>query len=217
MQHRVKQGECLISIAAEYGFADWQTIYFCPENAEFRKLRPNPHTLYAGDVVQIPTRKSKMQSCPTGVSHEFRVQAPQSWLRIQVCDEQGNPLKGHAYRLRIENDIRRGKTTGDGIVEQRVPMSATTGELTVYLDKAGEKGARFHWQLQIGTLDPATQPSGIRARLDNLGFSCTQKRDPDSVVSAVALRSFQHSQALPESGVADEATRQKLVLLHGQT
>lgn len=47
--HVVKQGECLIRIAASYGFGDYRIIYDHPENAEFKRKRPNPNPLVAAN------------------------------------------------------------------------------------------------------------------------------------------------------------------------
>ena len=41
--YTVNPGECLTKIAADHGFGDFKMIYDHPANAEFRKLRPDPH------------------------------------------------------------------------------------------------------------------------------------------------------------------------------
>ena len=64
--HRVKQGECLTSIAARYGFADWRAIYQHPNNAELRKKRPNPSLLFPGDALFIPEKRRKTVAAQTG-------------------------------------------------------------------------------------------------------------------------------------------------------
>jgi hypothetical protein len=54
--HTVKHGENLTIIARHYGFTDWHTIYDDPANAAFRRKRPNPHLILAGDAIVIPDR-----------------------------------------------------------------------------------------------------------------------------------------------------------------
>ncbi len=72
-KHEVKPGESLSSIAHQYGFADWHTIYNHESNNEFRKLRANPNSIYAGDEVVIPDKdpKKKKHAAPTEQTHKF--------------------------------------------------------------------------------------------------------------------------------------------------
>jgi hypothetical protein len=53
--YTVKRGDTLTSIATRHGFSNWRAIYNHPDNAGFRRLRPNPNRIYPGDVIQIPT------------------------------------------------------------------------------------------------------------------------------------------------------------------
>jgi hypothetical protein len=41
LNHVVKQGESLASIAKKYGFTDWWAIYNHPSNADFKRKRPS--------------------------------------------------------------------------------------------------------------------------------------------------------------------------------
>jgi len=57
-QHIVKSGDTLSGIAKKHGFSSWKDIYHAPENAAFRKKRPNPDKIFPGDVVVIPDGKT---------------------------------------------------------------------------------------------------------------------------------------------------------------
>ena len=52
--YTIKSGDTLSAIAKRNGFASWQEIYFHPDNAAFRKKRPNPDRIFPGDVLMIP-------------------------------------------------------------------------------------------------------------------------------------------------------------------
>jgi hypothetical protein len=52
--HVVQPGENLSVIAHKYGFSDWRAVYNHPQNADFRRKRPNPQHVMPGDTVFIP-------------------------------------------------------------------------------------------------------------------------------------------------------------------
>ncbi|MEM8577875.1 MAG: LysM peptidoglycan-binding domain-containing protein [Pseudomonadota bacterium] len=52
--HTVRRGDTLGKIAKKYGHASWKTIYDAPENAKFRKNRPDPNAIQPGDKITIP-------------------------------------------------------------------------------------------------------------------------------------------------------------------
>ncbi|MBN1760069.1 MAG: LysM peptidoglycan-binding domain-containing protein [Chitinispirillaceae bacterium] len=52
--YTIKSGDTLSEIAKEAGIADWKTIYNDPQNADFRKQRPDPNKIYPGDKIWIP-------------------------------------------------------------------------------------------------------------------------------------------------------------------
>jgi papain like cysteine protease AvrRpt2/LysM domain-containing protein len=53
-QYTVQRGDSLSLIARRFHIANWQTIYNHPQNADFRRRRPNPNLIYPGDVVFLP-------------------------------------------------------------------------------------------------------------------------------------------------------------------
>ncbi|MGC9973362.1 MAG: LysM domain-containing protein [Bryobacteraceae bacterium] len=46
--HVVKQGDCMSSIADQYGFF-WETLWNHERNAQLKERRKNPNVLMAGD------------------------------------------------------------------------------------------------------------------------------------------------------------------------
>lgn len=215
--HVVQQGECLSSIARDFGFSDWRTIYNDPHNAEFRRKRPNPDLIFPGDELFIPDRTPPKHGCQTGQRHSFQVKRLRAWLRLKVCDEQGGPIAGRPYRLVVGDQTHQGTTTSDGLVEQKIAADASAGELTVFTSDLGERGGRLRWTLAIGALDPVEEVSGVQGRLGNLGFLADVPSGFIDWQTQMALRTFQRASALDPSGQVDAETRKALVAQHGGT
>jgi N-acetylmuramoyl-L-alanine amidase len=69
-KHIVKQGECISSIADAHGFFP-DNIWNDAANTKLRGKRKDPNVLYSGDVVVIPDKQSKEESCATEKKHSF--------------------------------------------------------------------------------------------------------------------------------------------------
>jgi len=52
----VRSGDTLVAIARRNGFADWREIYNAPQNADFRRRRPDPNRIFPGDQLILPGR-----------------------------------------------------------------------------------------------------------------------------------------------------------------
>ena len=217
--HTVEQGEYLASIAKDYGFSDWHTIYDHPQNADLKKRRPNPDILFPGDELFIPDKAQKQESCATEKKHRFQVKVPKAWLKIVLKDSEGKPLSNQPYTLNLGCLACNGTTDGVGSLQQKIPIGIEIGQLT--LDKLG-----LTWPLKIGHLDPINDggdgedsaiTSGLQARLNNLGFHCG---DVDGILGPKtidAIKSFQRSILGRDdpSGEPDKETRDALRSRHG--
>jgi hypothetical protein len=53
--YTVVRGDSLSRIARTHRVPSWRDIYYAPENAGFRRKRPNPDLIHPGDVVIIPS------------------------------------------------------------------------------------------------------------------------------------------------------------------
>jgi hypothetical protein len=50
----VKAGDTLSGIAHKNGYKSWEELYSHPENQAFRTKRPNPNSIFPGDVLILP-------------------------------------------------------------------------------------------------------------------------------------------------------------------
>lgn len=216
-KHTVQQGECLSSIAHLHGFQLWKTIYDHPDNADFKKKRPNPSLICPGDEIVIPDKRQNSANVP--VKHTqtatFKVKKAVTLLRIIVKDAQETALAGKKYALAVGGVRLEGKTTSEGLVEQNVAHTAQEGELTVWLTD-DLQGPLLHWDLKIGHLDPVDTVAGVQARLNNLGFPSGEVDGALGPRTQRAIRTFQRDVGLDMTGEIDDATKQKLAEAHGK-
>ncbi len=104
------------------------------------------------------------------------------------------------------------RTDGGGHLSLDVPLHAREVRLEFV-----ESGLVF--SLLLGHMDPITQPSGVRARLANLGYGGLEGRDFaetwDDVLLVEAICAFQRDQHLETTGEMDDATRDALRSTYG--
>jgi N-acetylmuramoyl-L-alanine amidase len=204
--HAVQPGECLASIARQYGFPNWRTLYDAPENAALRNKRPNPNVLATGDEVCIPAKRPRVESGASDQRHSFRVKSARWVFRLDMKDDEGTPQADLPWELWLDGGgVCRGRTNQDGRLEARVPADVRGGRLIL----AGEE-----MQVVFGGLDPVGRVSGIQQRLNNLGYCAGAVDGRLGPHTAAALRSFQRAQGLPVTAEADDATRRRLGEVH---
>ena len=212
--YTVKQGDCFASIAQKFGFPNYRKIYDHPENASLKQIRPNPNLLAPGDVVYIPDLQSKDYSRATEKRHSFKLNRQPTVVRIVVADEKGKPFSGNKYSLTIGFHTYKGTTGSDGLIEQEIEATEEQGELTVWWQ--GESQIlSCRWTLNIGHLDPIDEPTGIQARLNNLGFDCGVVDGIFGPKTEAAIRAFQEEHRLTVDGIAGPKTQGKLKEAHG--
>jgi putative peptidoglycan binding protein/LysM domain-containing protein len=206
MKHVVKQGECLSTIAAQYGFSDWHDIYNDGANADLRKKRPNPDVLYPGDEVTIPEFASKSVDAPTRTKAKFVVRTPKRPLKLKMLDQHGLPIKNEPYTAVAGKVMFYGVTTGDG--EISVDLPATAGSLAIWI-------ACEERTLTLGALNPMEDVpddgiSGVQGRLLGLGFDPGPLDGEIGPLTSAAIVAFQRHYGIKVTGEPDSTTRARL-------
>ncbi len=213
--HDVQQGETVMRLARKNALKDWKAILDHSQNAELKKKRPDPGILLPGDRVFIPNRELREHPAAVDARHKFTKKAPDAYLRVVVKDDAGKAHGGKKYELTVAGKTTEGKLGGDGLLEQAVPSTATSGELKVWTE--GEGAEPDVWILELGHMDPLDEASGVQARLENLGFDCGGVSGTVNDATRVAIRSFQWLTGLEMTGEIDDALKEKLTSYYEPT
>jgi len=236
--HKVKQGECIDSIALRYGFFP-TTLWTHGENEDLRARRKDRNVLMPGDMVFIPDLETVTTDAATDKKHVFRRKGVPSRVRLRflkpkeqeappeedVADDPSNfveptqppasqemePIAGAPYRLTIDGVTKEGNTDGDGMLEEAIPPNARSGEIVF---NAGTPDEQV-FPLQLGGIDPVDTVVGARKRLRNLGYQCSIDEDELSPALREVVMQFQTDHELSVTGELDSVTQQKLVEEHG--
>ncbi|HXS93982.1 MAG TPA: peptidoglycan-binding protein [Candidatus Limnocylindrales bacterium] len=208
-QYTVKAGDCISSIADQFGFFP-DTLWNHPSNASLKSKRKNPNALAENDTVQIPDVRDKKFQGATGKRHMFKRLGVPAKFRLRL-QEGGVALANLDYSISIDGVMQSGKTDDDGVLVISIPPSAKKGHLVV--ETTPEPTS---YDLDLGALPPGDSISGVKARLNNLGFDCGPVDDSVTDQFKAAVSAFQASQGIKVTGEADDATKQKVLALHDQ-
>jgi N-acetylmuramoyl-L-alanine amidase len=210
--YRARQGDTLSSIAYDFGFANYESIYHDPNNAGFRSIRPDPDLIFPNDLLYIPDKEQQYFARPTDATHRFRVRRPTHLVRIAVQDSDGKPLTETSYELWIGLDKYDGNTNGLGMLEQQIPIKEKQARLKI---------AGFEWSFRIGDLNPVDDTddkgvTGIQMRLANLGFHPGPIDGIMGPLTRAAISEFQgkHPPLLVD-GICGPRTCARLLQEHG--
>jgi N-acetylmuramoyl-L-alanine amidase len=208
--HTVTQGDCINSIAAQWGLF-WETIWNDPKNAELAALRQNPNALLPGDKVFVPDKRKKEEGCETTRRHVFRIRGVPVRLNLQILDTGQKPRAGLRYTLVIDGRQVDGVIPEDGRISEIIAPNAKKAKLTL----RPADGPVEEYDMNIGHMNPVTDLTGVQGRLKNLGYYRGQMHGSLDEETAEALREFQASRGLEVTGAPDEATQGALSGLHG--
>lgn len=207
-EYIVVDGDCAESIALKAGHL-WKTIWDHPKNAAIKNARGSPNILLPGDRLHIPEKTIKTVDRSTDQKHVFVREA--STTKLRLCIKQvGEPRSNQPYRLVIDGNSFEGKTDNTGWIDVVIPADATNGQLTV-----GDRPPNQQvFSLDLGGMDPLTEPIGVQKRLRNLGFECEPNGEIDEVTST-AIAMFQKGEDLEPTGDLDQQTIEKLKMRYG--
>ena len=206
--HIAKVNDCISSIALEHGFFP-DTIWNDPDNADLRRVRPDPNVLRKGDLVVIPDKRRKEDDKSTDQRHQFRRKGFPTTIHIRLL-KNDEPRANEPYHLVVDGRIHEGMTDGDGNLWIYIPANARKATLYV-----GEGEYRDEYELALRYLQPVSDLKGAQQRLNNLGYPAGPENGDLSPLIIQALRWFQRDHGLDVTGENDFKTQEKLIDLHG--
>ncbi|MEO2013513.1 MAG: LysM peptidoglycan-binding domain-containing protein [Fuerstiella sp.] len=112
--HTVKPGETLSLIARKHGWKNWQELYNHPDNAPFRKKRPDPNRIEPGDKITIPGGSTNKRGRQAGAPVATPIENAQyEWV---LCAVDGTLSEGYqsatntSYVKKFFHDFKTSKS-----------------------------------------------------------------------------------------------------------
>jgi N-acetylmuramoyl-L-alanine amidase len=199
------------SIAHKYRILP-ETIWDDPANAKLKDQRKDPNILYPGDVVYVPDKEEREEACATEQRHRFRRKGVPVFLRLRLLDDERHPRQDIDYILKIDGDIRSGKTDVNGCIDEPIPPNARRAILTLSGEEQGDDPEEY--VLSLGSIDPIFTSSGAQQRLANLGYDVGSNDAENDEFLREAIKGFQKEIDQEETGELNDATLQELKDLH---
>ena len=182
-KYKVDQGDRLPTIAREKGFARWQTIWNFKGNAALKELRGTPHILLPGDEVSIPSKLAREAEVPGGTA-DYVVQSAAEVLRVRFAGITSTADDPVTFKATPDTGgAIEGVLAGDDRLEIDLPPDTTKVHVELSRkakasdDQGGDSDGSDSDEdpfatcdFTVGGLDPASEVSGVQARLLNLGF-----------------------------------------------
>lgn len=195
MKHTVAQGECIESIANDYGIFDPQKILDIPENEQLFQDRPNPRVLFPGDKVAIPKIEKKYESVSTEQRHIFMRKNSLTELRIDFSNAGISDLNCE-YVMELDGFDRTIQgNLSEGKLETNIRYDAKNAKLTL-TDVIS--GIQQKFDLTIGGLCPVTTLEGVQGRLKMAGLYNGPIDGKWGPKTAAAIREFQELETVDD-------------------
>src|SRR5215469_146831 len=99
--HKVRQGEWVSKISAQYGITDWHRVWNHPNISDLRLKRKEPNVLNPGDLLFIPERELRVENRPTDAKHNFELKTGKKKQKIVLVDPEHKPRTGITCALEI--------------------------------------------------------------------------------------------------------------------
>jgi N-acetylmuramoyl-L-alanine amidase len=165
-----------------------------------------------GDSVFVPDKRKKEESCETTRVHTFRIKGIPARFNVRLLDGDGNPRTGVRYTLDIDGKQTTGTLGADGKVSQIVTSGAQKAKLTIHAASPDEQDEVYEFALRH--LNPVDHPTGLKARLKNLGCYSGEITQEEDEKTRDAIRKFQLMAGLEPTGEPTQETLDKLVEIH---
>jgi hypothetical protein len=211
ISHTIEQGECIAKISDHYGFFP-QTVWDFAANAMLKELRKDMYILAPGDNVVIPTKRVNALNVSAGKRIVLKRKGVPEKLRIRFLDYDDSPRKGISYLLSVktaDGDVLpdlKAETDDKGFVDQFIPPDAVFAKIVLSEGQRQE----IH-EFDLGYVNPMDSVSGVKARLNNLGYACGAEDGELGEKTIAAIKAFQRNRKLTESGEVDKPTKQALL------
>jgi N-acetylmuramoyl-L-alanine amidase len=145
--------------------------------------------------------------------HHFVLKRQPAFINLRLQDAANEPIASASYKLTLGSFEIEGQTDPDGWIRNQIPALSQNGTLTVWPDP-DEPDDFLQYPVLLGSLDPLETTSGVKGRLQNLGYFRGQVDQQKGTDYDSAVRRFQQDHNLTVDGIVGPQTLQMLEQLH---
>lgn len=245
IKYKVRQGDCLASIAEKHGFS-WDFLWNLPENSNLRNKHQEPTILLPDEIVCIPEPRPKHEEVATEQRHRFKKKGTPAKLRLQIMrqatleqeqsSEQPYEEMSDEEALEVveedtllpEDEAEEPWANASYILDIDGKIyegkTDTDRKLELSIPPEAKRGKlticpgtdrAMVYIISLGHMDPVNSFSGVAKRLKNLGYFNGPPPKTMTHDLQEALKAFQKANGLQESGEIDQPTQDKLIQVHG--
>ncbi|MEO7329268.1 MAG: phage baseplate assembly protein V, partial [Minicystis sp.] len=209
LPYLIRQGDHLARLAFIHGF-DLNKIWDDPKNAEIKAKRKKASILHPGDIVYFGRAKREGLPLTKGCSNSYAATIPKKALQITFKEER---LLNAKFKIEGVGATLEGATDGQGNLRIQIPVYVR--ELKLVFPELF-----LEYELKVGDLDPIDETTGVRKRLDHLGYrkapSGRGESEPEAKeADRAAIAEFQQDHDLEATGELDQSTRDAILKAHG--
>jgi hypothetical protein len=154
-----------------------------------------------GDLLYFPDPVLKKLPWVAKSDNTFRVDVPSVTVDVSILKD--GPVVGECYRVVGVSPPVTGTTDAQGRARFEVPIHVRSVRLLI-----PARGIQL--PIRIGDLDPIEEITGVRMRLQHLGYyghyGDGASAEPVETRDLRAIRAFQADRKLPVTGKLDEGT-----------
>lgn len=218
LQYVIQEGDTLEQICA----AIYARDQVAPQIAAFNQLEKGA-PLIPGNRLQLPLGvfyildHKPADAPPPSLARTLHIGMARALQVIEyvVQDDEGDPLPNKKYCLLVEGEEYHGYLDEKGLLTQRIPFHAVSGNAQVWFDESNDDSiVEIQISFEKISADKMDDESALM-RLVNLGYYRGQEPDASTPQARRAISRFQNDYDLPATGELDEATRAMLKKIHG--
>ena len=205
--YEVKQNEDLAAIMfRECGTTNLTEVLAHRDNRKLFATR-SKEMLCPGDKLWLPETGAGIPlSVTAGNNYILKPKGGDRAIALRIESKSGTPMANTAYSLKVGGRVIEGNTDGDGMLHEKVPLTAMKARLDI---------GNLSLKLELAALDPVHTLTGIQGRLANLGYYRGFVDGDFGPRTKRAIERFQADSQIKVDGRVGPVTRQKLIERHG--
>lgn len=181
-----------------------------PKNADLTCNR-DPNILHPGDILFISGATTQELPVNNKATNRYVATVPMTTIQLRFKSDKG-PVANEPYIIEGLGAKEEGTSDGSGMLAVKVPVHLREVRVTF-------PGRNITYLVRIGDMDPIDEPSGVRKRLQHLGYLSSRTEvvfeNAPAAQDRQGIAAFQQAHGIEPTGELDDRTKAAILKEHG--